>query len=84
MKLIDEQAKECLDITTTSGDFANITTRTSLVPRDLIQIKASGITEVLRIDLDGRIFWKELEVETDDDFRAAMLELKDALTGLNK
>jgi len=33
----------------------------------------------LRIAPDGRIFWKQREVETDDEFRAAMLELKDAM-----
>ncbi|MBY0498865.1 MAG: hypothetical protein K2P74_04500 [Nitrosomonas sp.] len=32
--------------------------------------------EVIRIDGDGRIFWNKREVETDDELRAAMMELK--------
>ena len=35
--------------------------------------------EVIRIDHEGRIFWKGREVETDDEFRSAMLGLKKAL-----
>lgn len=33
--------------------------------------------EVFRIDGDGKIFWNKREVETDDELRAAMMELKD-------
>src|SRR3990167_6593206 len=35
--------------------------------------------ENFQITPDGRIFWKQREVETDDEFRVAMVELKDAL-----
>ena len=35
--------------------------------------------EIIRIENDGRIFWKQREVETDNDFRAAMLDLRDTL-----
>ena len=31
--------------------------------------------EVIRIEKDGRIFWRKREVETDDEFRAAMMDL---------
>ena len=31
--------------------------------------------EVLRIDGEGRIFWLERQVTTDEELRAAMLEL---------
>jgi hypothetical protein len=31
--------------------------------------------EIIRIAPDGRLFWRGREVETDDDFRAAMLDL---------
>ena len=34
-------------------------------------------SEVVRIDNDGKIFWNDREVETDDQFRSAMMELKD-------
>lgn len=35
--------------------------------------------EVIRIAPDGKLFWNEREVETDDDFRGAMLDLAEAL-----
>jgi hypothetical protein len=35
--------------------------------------------EVIRIAPDGKLFWNEREVETDDDFRKAMLDLADVL-----
>ena len=35
--------------------------------------------EIVRIAHDGRIFWNGREVESDDDFRAAMLDLVGAL-----
>ena len=37
--------------------------------------------EIIRIEHDGRVIWNGREVKTDDEFRAAMLALKDALTG---
>ena len=46
---------------------------------DIIKCQLQDGKEVMRIAPDGRIFWKQREVETDDEFRAAMLELKDAL-----
>ena len=35
--------------------------------------------EVIRIAPDGKLFWNEREVETDADFRNAMLDLAEAL-----
>lgn len=32
--------------------------------------------EVLRIQQDGRIFWKGREVESDEEFRAAMMDVR--------
>ena len=46
---------------------------------NIIEIGNHEANEFLRIESDGRIFWKQCEVETNDEFRAAMLELKDAL-----
>lgn len=34
---------------------------------------------IVSIAMDGRVFWKGREVETDDEFRAAMLELNQQL-----
>lgn len=50
----------------------------------IIQVRQPDSTEVIRIQYDGRIFWKGREVETDDDFRAAMLELRDAMMPMMK
>ncbi len=41
-----------------------------------------GGTEVLRIEYDGRIFWRGREVETDTEFRAAMIDLQKSLKEL--
>lgn len=38
-------------------------------------------SEVLRIHQDGRIFWKHREVESDEVFRSAMIDLRDVLVG---
>ena len=35
--------------------------------------------EALRIEKDGRIFWCGREVESDAEFKAAMVELRDVL-----
>lgn len=43
-------------------------------PANILTISTPGEV-VIRIAPDGRLFWHEREVETDDDFRAAMLEL---------
>lgn len=45
------------------------------VRHELLRVHGNGNTEVLRIASDGRIFWRGREVETDDDFRAAMIDL---------
>jgi len=38
-------------------------------------IKKEPAVEVIRIGPDGRLFWRGREVETDDDFRGAMMDL---------
>lgn len=57
-----------------------ITTITAIVP-DILSIYSQQGKPVVVIKPDGRIFWHEREVETDDDFRAAMLELRNVLMG---
>ena len=46
---------------------------------DIMTVFAEGHVEVVRIASDGRIFWKQREVETDEDFRSAMCELRNLL-----
>ena len=38
--------------------------------------------EVVRISADGAIFWKGREVETDEDFKAAMMDVRNYLVGV--
>lgn len=45
-----------------------------------INLSPNGV-EVLRIEPDGRLFWKGREVESDDELRSAMLDIKAALCG---
>jgi len=40
--------------------------------------------EIIRIQYDGRLFWKGREVETDEDFRAAMMDLAKSQLELSK
>ena len=47
---------------------------------DTLLIANQG-NEVIRIDREGRVFWKTREVETDEDFRGAMMELRDYWMG---
>ena len=42
---------------------------------DILTITPPGNGEVIRIAPDGRLFWHGSEVETDADFRSAMLDL---------
>ena len=48
---------------------------------DALSVELEGI-EVLRIDAEGAIYWKGREVESDDDFRAAMLGLASTLKAI--
>ena len=50
------------------------------MPGDILTVRKDPQTEVIRIGPDGRLFWRGREVETDDDFRAAMLDLSAALS----
>jgi DNA-binding protein YbaB len=46
-----------------------------------VEKDAQAGKEIIRIEHDGRVIWNGREVKTDDEFRTAMLALKDALTG---
>ena len=51
----------------------------SAKPEYALQISNAGAQEIISIRMDGRVFWRGREVETDDDFRAAMMELNQQL-----
>lgn len=38
--------------------------------------------EIIKITPEGDIFWKGKEIKSDADFKLAMLDLKDYLTGI--
>lgn len=38
--------------------------------------------QVLRVESDGALFWRDREIKTDDEFRAWMVELHDTLIKL--
>lgn len=50
-------------------------------PPATLRVQSAAGVEVILIESDGRLFWHGREVETDDDFRAAMLELRDYFMG---
>ncbi len=52
----------------TTPDYSVIT------PTDVLAIRAEG-EEVIKITPEGDIYWRGREVETDDDFKGAMMEL---------
>jgi len=52
-----------------------------LSPPSKIWVVQVNNKKVICIDREGRLFWHGREVETDDDFRAAMLELRDYFIG---
>ena len=41
------------------------------------------LVEIIRIQNDGAILWKGREVESDAEFRSAMIDLKNALVSNN-
>lgn len=53
-------------------------------PPAAVTMKLSSGVEVIRIAADGRLFWRQREVDTDADFRAAMLDLAGALRGAQR
>lgn len=46
---------------------------------DTLKVYDNQAKEVVRITKEGRIFWRQREVETDDEFRSSMIEIRQAL-----
>jgi hypothetical protein len=56
-------------------------TNTLFIPdADIINVKSEG-KEVVRIANDGNVYWHGRLVESDEDFKSAMLDLAEALKG---
>ncbi len=59
----------------------------SLIDVKLLKFEPDTLTirnsdkQIIRIDLDGRVFWNGREVETDEDFRGAMMEMREYFMG---
>ena len=47
---------------------------------DIFNLRYTG-KEVIRIANDGNVYWHGRLVESDDDFKSAMLDLAEALKG---
>ena len=47
----------------------------------IIKVCANDLKEVMRIERDGRIYWNGREIESDDDFKAAMMDVHKVLCG---
>lgn len=45
----------------------------------VLSVTNAAMAQVLSITKDGRIFWRQREVETDDDLRTAMKEVAKAM-----
>lgn len=62
-------------------DFLNFieNRENNLIPNTITFRTNEPPAEIIRIAGDGRIYWREREVETDQDFRNAMLDLRDCL-----
>lgn len=48
---------------------------------DVLVFRPPGTDEVLRIDPEGKVFWKGMELVTDADFKQAVLDLIGCFTG---
>ena len=44
-------------------------------PSDILNVKGYGGREIIRISPDGILFWNGRLVETDEDFKRAVLEM---------
>ena len=53
--------------------------RNILAEPSILEAKTGDSTEVVRIAADGNIYWKGRLVESDDEFKQAMLDLANAL-----
>lgn len=48
------------------------------------RINEPNPTEIIRIGPDGSVYWRGRLIESDQDFKNAMLDLRDALTQLQR
>lgn len=60
-------------------DLANKSVAVNSTSGDILQVREQTSEEVIRIAPTGQLFWRGREVETDDAFRGAMLDLAKAM-----
>lgn len=51
-------------------------------PNTILVFTRNKETPVIKIDPDGRIFWNGREVESDDEFKGAMMDMRNCLMGI--
>jgi len=50
-------------------------------PAPILTVNIKPGEEVIRIDADGTLYWKGRLIETDDEFKAAMMALSRYMRG---
>lgn len=82
-----QTAQALPDVTTTlvnptlANQFA-VTTSEIVEPNTITVFTRNQETPVIKIDPDGRIFWNGREVESDDEFKGAMMDMRNCLMGI--
>lgn len=56
-------------------EYGRLSFNTNTAPADILFARSSNMQEVVRIAHDGSIFWRGRLVESDDEFKQAMLDL---------
>ena len=51
----------------------------STLDQPILTIRDRFSVEVIRIDAEGTLFWRERVVTTDDTFKASMIDMKDTM-----
>ena len=60
---------------TLSENYGSLAVGNSTGEYDIIKCQNSTATEVLRIAHDGNVYWRGRLVDSDDEFKQAMLDL---------
>lgn len=51
----------------------------STIDQPILTVRDRFSVEVIRIDAEGTLFWRERAVTTDDVFKASMIDMRDTM-----
>ena len=51
----------------------------STIDQPILTVRDRFSVEVIRIDAEGTLFWRERVVTTDDTFKASMIDMRDTM-----